>query len=38
MVKQFAELPSKPRVLLCYPPFVANDKNLTETNTISDYD
>ena len=32
MVKQFAELPSKPRVFLCYPPFVANDKNLTEND------
>jgi len=32
MVKQFAELPSKPRVFLCYPPFVANEKVPTEND------
>jgi len=32
MVRQFTELPSKPLIFLCYPPFVANDKALTEND------
>ena len=27
LVNQFAKLPSKPRVFICYPPYIANNGN-----------
>lgn len=35
MIKQFAELPSKPRIFICYPPYIAGNGNfgISEANT-----
>lgn len=35
LVNQFAKLPSKPRVFICYPPYIANNGNfgINEPNT-----
>ena len=35
LVNQFAKLPSKPRVFICYPPYIAKDGNwgINEANT-----
>lgn len=35
MIKQFAKLPSKPRIFICYPPYIAKDGNfgINESNT-----
>jgi len=35
MIKQFVALPSKPRVFICYPPYIAGNGNygITEPNT-----
>ena len=35
MIKQFADLPSKPRIFICYPPYIAGNGNfgIGEANT-----
>jgi lysophospholipase L1-like esterase len=35
LIKQFAELPSKPKIFICYPPYIAQNGNfgITEENT-----
>lgn len=35
LIKQFAELPSKPRIFICYPPYIAGNGNfgINEPNT-----
>lgn len=35
MIRQFAELPSKPRIFICYPPYIAGNGNfgISEANT-----
>lgn len=35
MIKKFAELPSKPRIFICYPPYIAGNGNfgISEANT-----
>jgi lysophospholipase L1-like esterase len=35
LIKQFAELPSKPRIYICYPPYIAGKGNfgINEPNT-----
>lgn len=35
MIKQFAALPSKPRIFICYPPYIAGNGNfgISEANT-----
>ena len=38
MVKQFAALPGKPRMFLCYPPYIAKGGNwgINESNTVTE--
>ena len=35
LVKQFADLPSKPKIFICYPPYIAQNGNfgINEPNT-----
>ena len=35
LIKQFAELPSKPKIFICYPPYISKDGNfgINEANT-----
>jgi lysophospholipase L1-like esterase len=39
MVKQFAELSSKPRIYICYPPYIAGNGNwgINEANTKAEF-
>ncbi len=39
MIKQFAELPSKPRIFICYPPYIAGNGNfdIGEANTKAEF-
>ena len=39
MIKQFAELPSKPRIFICYPPYIAGKGNfgINEENTKAEF-
>ena len=39
MIRQFSELPSKPRIYICYPPYIAGNGNwgINEPNTKAEF-